>query len=443
MANPIQQWTKKFKNQTMDPLSYEILKSEIVRTKILFFFFAFASTLMAVAFTFFRDFIDAETGGQGRFPYIAILGVNVFTAIYELVVNRVFNHYLKKRKTVFTIARFGNAFAEISSVTLLLWLNGGAFESPLIPLYSPAVLTYFIFIILSVLRLEFWLSAFTGFVAGAQIVLLAVYFMPLNQIKMPIYFFNSITPFFSKGILFTLAGVAAGLVGIQLRRSLISAMEAVQEKNQVVGMFGQYVSPDVVDRLLEQKNESFSEFKHVCVMFLDIRNFTRFSEKRSPEEVIDYLNYIFSHLIDIVNINNGMINKFLGDGFMAVFGAPISDAGNDVKNAVNASLALLKQIEQLNLEGKIPETQIGIGLHCGEAMTGNVGSEVRKEYTIIGDVVNLASRVEQLNKEFGTKFLVTEAVYSNVKDSIPGRHLSFIQVKGREEPVDVYELGKV
>lgn len=424
----------------MDPFSYEILKSEIVRTKILFLFFAFVSTFMAVVFTVFHDWIDRETGG--RFPFYAVLEVNVATAIYEFVVNRLFSHFLKKRKSVFSFARFGNAFVEISSVSILLWLNAETFESPLIPLYSPAVLTYLIFIILSVLRLEFWLSAFTGFIAGAELVFLAIYFIPNHPIKMPIHFFNSVAPFFSKGLLFTLGGVAAGLVGIQLRRSLISALDAVQEKNKVIGMFGQYVSPDVVDRLLEQKNENFSEFKHVCVMFLDIRNFTRFSERRSPGEVIDYLNYIFSHLIDIVNMHNGMINKFLGDGFMAVFGAPISDGGKDVKNAVNASLELLKKVGLLNQEGKIPETQIGIGLHSGEVMTGNVGSEARREYTIIGDVVNLASRVEQLNKEFGTKLLATRAVYEEVKDHVPSKHLSSIRVKGREQSVDVYELGK-
>lgn len=441
MANPIQELTRKFKNRTMDPLSYEILKSEIVRTKILCIFFTVASLIMTVFFTFFRDFIDRETGG--RFPYWAVLGINVSTAFYELFANRLFTYYLRKRKVVFPIARFGNALAEISSVGLLVYLSAKGFESPLIALYSPAILTFFVFIILSVLRLEFWLSAFTGLVAGIEVIALALYYIPKNEIVMPIHFFNSVAPFFSKALLLFFGGVAAGLVGLQLRRSLISAMEAVQEKNKVVGMFGQYVSPDVVDRLLEQKNESFSEFKHVCVMFLDIRNFTRFSEKRSPGEVIDYLNYIFSHLIDIVNMNNGMINKFLGDGFMAVFGAPISDGGNDVKNAVNASLELLKKVEFLNQEGKIPETQIGIGLHSGEAMTGNVGSEARKEYTIIGDVVNLASRVESLNKEFGTKLLVTQAVYEEIKAGVPGRHLSSIQVKGREQPVDVYELGKV
>ncbi|MBM9501447.1 adenylate/guanylate cyclase domain-containing protein [Leptospira sp. 201903071] len=441
MVNPIQDLNQKSKKPTMDSLSHEILKSEIIRTKILFIFFSFTSVLIATVFTVFRETIMKEIGGQ--IPFYPVLGVNVGIAIYELIVNRVFNYFLKNRKNVFSFARYLNVFVEISAIGLLICLNVEIFASPLIPLYSPVVMIFFIFVILSVLRLEFWLSAFTGFLAGAELFALAYYYIPKNPIPMPIHFFNSFAPFISKAVLFTLGGVAAGLVGLQLRRSLVSAISADQEKTKVVGMFGQYVSPDVVDKLLEQKSGNFSEFKSVCVMFLDIRNFTGFSEKREPGEVIDYLNYIFSHLIDIVNQRNGMINKFLGDGFMAVFGAPLSDGSNDVKNAVDASMEILKKIEFLNQEGKIPETQIGIGLHAGNAMTGNVGSETRKEYTIIGDVVNLASRVEQLNKQFGTKLLVTQAVYDDIKERNRGRHLSSIQVKGRVEPVDVYELERV
>ncbi|EQA54609.1 adenylate/guanylate cyclase catalytic domain protein [Leptospira kmetyi serovar Malaysia str. Bejo-Iso9] len=439
--NPIQESNEKQNKRTLDPLAYEILKSEIVRTRILFLFFSFSSVLLTIVFTLFYDKISKEIGT--RFPFYPVLGVNVGIALYEFLVNQVFQYLLRNKKNLIGAARFGNVFVEISAIGLLIWLNIGVFASPLIPLYSPAVMIFFVFIILSVLRLEFWLSAFTGFVAGAELFILAYYYIPRNPVPMPVQFFNSFAPFISKGVLFTFSGVAAGLVGHQLKRSLISAISAVQEKNKVVGMFGQYVSPDVVDKLLEQKNENFSEFKSVCIMFLDIRNFTRFSEKRAPGEVIDYLNYIFTHLIDIVNQHNGMINKFLGDGFMAVFGAPLSDGSNDVKNAVDASGEILKKIEFLNQEGKIPETSIGIGLHTGEAMTGNVGSETRKEYTIIGDVVNLASRVEQLNKQFGTKLLVTQAVYDDIKETISGKHLSSIQVKGREEPVDVYELDKI
>ncbi|PJZ54645.1 adenylate/guanylate cyclase domain-containing protein [Leptospira adleri] len=441
MLKGFQELIQRKKALMMDTLSFEVLKSEIVRTRILFRFFFAASIVVGVVYFLIGARMTKEVGVRLPFEAIVLTGLGI--SLYEFIVYKVFQLYQKKRKVVFPPARFVNAFVEISFVTLLLWLNINSFDSPLIPLYSPAPYIYFIFIILSVLRLEFSLSVFTGLIAGVELFALAFVYIPASQTKFELQFFNSFMPFFGKGVLLLMGGVVSGFVAVQLKRTLISATDAVQEKNKVVGMFGQYVSPEVVDRLLEQKSENFSEFKHVCVMFLDIRNFTRFSEKRSPGEVIDYLNYLFTHLIDIVNMHNGMINKFLGDGFMAVFGAPISDGANDIHNAVNASLSILKKVEQLNLEGKIPETNIGIGLHSGEAMTGNVGSEARKEYTIIGDVVNLASRVEQLNKEFQTKFLVTQAVFDNVKDKVPGRHLSSIHVKGREEPVDVYELAKL
>jgi adenylate cyclase len=148
---------------------------------------------------------------------------------------------------------------------------------------------------------------------------------------------------------------------------------------------------------------------------LDIRDFTRFSEERRPEEVIDYLNVLYSRFIEIVGRHNGIINKFLGDGFMAVFGAPVSD-GRDVSNAVHAALEILDCVEEMNRKGEIAPTRIGMGLHAGSAVTGNVGSDERKEYTIIGDTVNLASRIEQLNKEYGSSLLVTDAVYSVMKD---------------------------
>ncbi|EMN49566.1 hypothetical protein LEP1GSC088_1935 [Leptospira interrogans str. L1207] len=118
MVNPIQELTKKFKKPTMDPLSYEILKSEIIRTKILFIFFASTSVIMSVIFVVFHEWIVKETGGH--FPFYAVLGVNLGTAIYELIINRVFNRFLQKRKGVFCVARFGNVLIEISSVGLLL-----------------------------------------------------------------------------------------------------------------------------------------------------------------------------------------------------------------------------------------------------------------------------------------------------------------------------------
>ena len=155
-------------------------------------------------------------------------------------------------------------------------------------------------------------------------------------------------------------------------------------------------------------------------------------------EVVNYLNCLFDFIIDIVNKNNGIVNKLLGDGFMAVFGAPISGE-DDVKNAIQSSFEILERIKLETERGNIPKTNVGIGLHAGKAVTGNVGSVSRKEYTIIGDVVNLASRIEQLNKKYGTQILVSEDVW-NAYDKNKGEFLDEVEIRGREEKVKIFKL---
>jgi adenylate cyclase len=136
-----------------------------------------------------------------------------------------------------------------------------------------------------------------------------------------------------------------------------------------------------------------------------------------------------------------MINKFLGDGFMAVFGAPLSD-GRDAANAVAAGMEICETVDRMNMEGRLPATRIGIGLHCGEAVTGTVGSRERKEYTIIGDTVNLASRIEQLNKVFGSAFLVSESICALAGASMAkAERMEAVEVKGKEEKIQTYRLA--
>ena len=208
-----------------------------------------------------------------------------------------------------------------------------------------------------------------------------------------------------------------------------------------MNIFGQHVSPAVMEKLLLQKNSAEGEVQNVCMMFLDIRNFTTFSENRTPQEVVTYLNSLFDFMIDIVNRNHGIINKFLGDGFMAAFGAPFSD-GFDSRNAVNASKEILQKLKEEIEAGNILPTRIGIGLHTGEAVTGNIGSSQRKEYTIIGDVVNLASRIESLNKQFDSQFLISDTVKEALGDAgIETVSLGKVAVKGRAEPVEIFKLA--
>ena len=176
-------------------------------------------------------------------------------------------------------------------------------------------------------------------------------------------------------------------------------------------------------------------------MFLDIRQFTPFVEKHQPEEVVAYLNTLFGFMIDIVQSHHGVINQFLGDGFMATFGAPVS-IGNSSQHATEASQEI---IDKLNIEfkkGNIPETHIGIGLHYDEAVTGNIGSSIRKQYSITGKVVIMASRIEQLNKKYNTSLLISEEVYNQLNNVTQNTFdwLDSSKIKGSEKKVSLYKF---
>jgi adenylate cyclase len=179
-------------------------------------------------------------------------------------------------------------------------------------------------------------------------------------------------------------------------------------------------------------------------MFLDIRNFTAFARTRPPEAVVDFLNSLFAFMIDAVDRHGGFINKFLGDGFMAVFGAPLSDPDAAI-NAVAAAKSILAEIDRRELAQPPDDDRwtlrVGIGLHVGLAVTGNVGSPRRKEFTAIGDTVNLASRLEQLTKDHGARLIVSNdvkiALGKGADGAIP---LGAVAIKGYAFPVSAWRL---
>jgi class 3 adenylate cyclase/Tfp pilus assembly protein PilF len=229
----------------------------------------------------------------------------------------------------------------------------------------------------------------------------------------------------------------------------------VENRERVLNMFGQQVSQEIVDELLAEASETTktldelftepsettSKIKYVCVMFLDIRDFTALVEKKEPEEIIAYQNAVFGFMIEIINKHHGVINQFLGDGYMATFGAPAS-WGNDCQNAVNAAIEIVKKVNEKSGNGEILPTRIGIGLHAGNVVTGNVGTSLRKQYSITGNTVILASRIEQLNKKYNSQLLISEEVLHNIKqDGISSESLGSVEVKGREKPINIYKLS--
>jgi adenylate cyclase len=196
----------------------------------------------------------------------------------------------------------------------------------------------------------------------------------------------------------------------------------------------------VVERLLLDNAATTSEVRRVVVMFVDFRNFTVQAQQRSPREVVERLDRAFAVLVEILDRHGGIVNKFLGDGFLALFGAPIPHE-DDVRQAADAVRDMLAAMERDNAAGDWA-LRIGVGVHVGEVVAGTVGSPRRKEYTVIGDTVNLASRLESLNKELGTQCLISAAMYEALgeagRDAVP---LGEVKVRGYEQPIPVWRLG--
>lgn len=207
-------------------------------------------------------------------------------------------------------------------------------------------------------------------------------------------------------------------------------------------LFTQQVSGAIANELLtSDESDKKIEKKFVCIMFLDIRGFTPFAEKMAPEEIIKYQNDVFGFMIEIIHKHQGIINQFLGDGFMATFGAPIS-TDQDCENAFRASTEIVEAVKQKSDNKEIPPTKVGIGLHAGLVVAGNVGTEERKQYSITGNTVIIASRIEQLTKEFDSNLLISEEVYNELKEP-NGLSNDFqeVVVKGRSEPVRILNIA--
>ena len=335
-------------------------------------------------------------------------------------------------------ARFANAAIETSLPTVITWFIYH-YAGPATAFNAWSSLLYFVFIVASTLRLDFVLPMFTGLVAAAGYLGLAATLLPLSSAAVePV-----LSPYFhvSKAFVMVLSGVVAGLVGVRLRAKFLRAAEEASARERVTNLFGQHVSPEVVDRLLDRAAEVDSETREICVMFLDIRNFTAEARRRAPTEVVDFLNHTFAFMIEAVERHHGIINKFLGDGFMAVFGAPLADR-EAARHAVAAARDILAEIDRRGLATAAWPLRIGIGLHVGPAVTGTIGSPRRKEFTAIGDTVNLASRLEQLNKELGTRFLVSDAVKAELPpgDLAAATPVSSVAVKGYSDPIRVWRL---
>ena len=330
-------------------------------------------------------------------------------------------------------ARFGNALIETSLPGVIIFVLAHHMEPQLVFGFWPPML-FFVFIVLSTLRLDFWLSLWTGFVAAAEQFVLAATLLPLDPVAGGPE--HTLIYHFSRSVMLMLAGVAAAIVARTLRQQFETSVAAAAARDKVTNLFGQHVSPVVVEQLLG--TELLSERRTVCALFLDIRGFTAMTRTRSADETVTLLNDFFAEMIEIVDRHHGFINKFLGDGFLALFGAALADPAA-ATNAMAAGRGMLRAVDAWNQAHPGRALEVGIGVNIGEAITGSIGSPRRKEYTAIGDTVNLAARLEQLTKETGARLLLSDPLRTAaaVDDAVD---LGPLPIRGYDEPVRVWRL---
>jgi adenylate cyclase len=210
-------------------------------------------------------------------------------------------------------------------------------------------------------------------------------------------------------------------------------------------LFGQYVSKDVYAQLVADPALARlgGQRREMTVLFSDIRGFTTLTERGQPDEVVGMLNEYFSSMVDLVFEHNGTLDKFVGDMVMALFGAPLDDPDH-ADHAVQTALAMIVELGRLNerwkAEGRFAGLDIGIGINTGPMIAGNIGSEAIMSYTVIGDAVNLGSRLESLNKEYGTRIIISEATRGRLKGQYQFRPLGNVVVKGKTQPVAIFEV---
>ncbi len=282
--------------------------------------------------------------------------------------------------------------------------------------------------LLCLISLLWWLrlspvqSALTGLAGGLVFALAAMVFLP-HQYHVP-------TILFTSAFWITLGG-----------RQLLEQARQLKEKQRLRSLFSGYVSPQVLQEILDGHLQPgvFGERRHICLMFSDIRNFTKLSEPMDPQLLVTFLNRYLGEMTSAIQGHQGTLDKFIGDGIMAFFGAP-KPLEQPAMAAFQAAKEKLQRLDKLNTELKQEGTQplaIGIGLHMGEAVVGHIGSEERVDYTAIGDVVNTASRLEGVTKEVGYPLVISATVYEILQNEDVFDDLGEVAIKGHT-PVHVY-----
>jgi adenylate cyclase len=241
-----------------------------------------------------------------------------------------------------------------------------------------------------------------------------------------------------------LAAKSGDEIGL-LTESFVEMSRGLAERERLKDTFGRFINKEIAEQAMKGELKLGGETKQVSIFFSDIRDFTAMSEKFQPHDVVEFLNQYLTRMVDCVNQTSGVVDKFIGDAIMGVWGAPVSSGSpaGDALNCVRTALLMRESLGEYNkTRGSVrrPVIRMGCGINTGDVVAGQIGSSQRMEYTVIGDAVNLASRTEALNKPLHTDILITENTWVLVKDYIIAEEMPPVTVKGKEKPVRLFAV---
>ena len=387
---------------------------------------ALTACLLGLIVLAWRVLTIESVQGERMIVFASVLATYYFFALFD--------------RRVVEWKRWLRTTLEVSAATFVIVLD--SYAGPEFLFTTSATYIYMLTVVVSSFRLDTRISIYAASMAIVEqlSVYLYVFLFKGSRLAGSTPSFSSTRVFqeltFRSGILAIL-----GVFGVLLTRTLRREIRKAAEEERVRSAFGSYVGRRVVERVLAGDLKIAPERRPITVMFVDIRNFTRLAETSDPAQLFEMLNGALDAFATAVQRQGGLVNKFLGDGLMAIFGAP-ENQDDHTRRAARAALQIREEAHARRDDGRFPGLQIGIGLHTGDALVGDIGG-ARREYTAIGDVVNVASRVEAANKEMGTEILITQSMKSALGRDAIVRPKSRVQLRGRSESIELFELQEL
>jgi adenylate cyclase len=390
-------------------LEWEKLQSEKLRAAIL----ASYALFTMIYIISIHYIINFQTHSIDEFPLpLTLLFFLIALFFYEAIANRALNYRLKKfNKAIHPHFKYLTAIFEVAIITVMLYVYSVYFKKA--ALLSDVILVslYYLIVFLSAFYLDRIICVVTGTIAALAYTVINIIDIPNvnNSSGMAELMYNKYFVY-GTGTLLFFSGIAAAFMANQLKKGIMRAVGLVEDEHKLYDLFSRQISREVANELMDNDGKVISQSRFVSVMFIDIRNFTVYAEAQTPEDLVKFQNVFFGIIVEIVNKYHGIVNQFLGDGCMITFGAPI-EIENPPRNAILSALEIKKTFYEAISKGDMYQFTIGIGIHCGNAVTGNIGTKLKSEYSITGGVVIIAARIEQFNKQLGSQILSSKEAF--------------------------------